>query len=231
VYEKVKDLSRKPTGRGGIAVQDQQGKILHEASDIRNRWKEYVEDLYTSEDRPQDLGESSTPENEEDSGPDILKEEVLAAIEEMRVNKSEGIDNIPAEILKSLGEKALAELVRLCQEIYRTGVWPEDFLQSILIPLKKKPNALKCEDHRTISLITHASKIVIRILTKRVQAKTEAVNGLGEDQFGFRRGRGTRDATGALRVLTERSLQHGQDICVCFVDYMRRPLIELTGGS
>lgn len=65
-----------------------------------------------------------------------------------------------------------------------------------------------CEDQRTISLLSHASKIII-ILAKRVQAKTEAANGLGEDQFGFRKGMETRDAIGTLRVLTEGSCQNG----------------------
>ena len=91
-------------------------------------------------------------------------------------------------------------------------MWPEDFLQSIIIPIKKKPNPTSCEDHRTISLLTHASKVMIRILAKRIQAKTEAIGGLGDDQFGFRKGMGTRDATGTLRVLTERSIHNGQDV-------------------
>src|SRR6218665_3723247 len=77
---------------------------------------------------------------------------------------------------------------------------------------------MTCEDHRTISLLTHASKIVLRVLTKRLQSRAERDNCIG-DQYGFRKGKGTRDAIGALRVLTERSLQHGQNIYVCFVDY------------
>ena len=91
----------------------------------------------------------------------------------------------------------MTELTRICQDIYTTGVWPEDFLQSIIIPIKKKPNATACLDHRTISLLTHASKVMIRILTKRV-AMTEVIKGIGDDQFGFRKGLGTRDAIGTV---------------------------------
>src|SRR6218665_3571266 len=122
-------------------------------------------------------------------------------------------------MLKIVEEGAMTELTRICQDIYTTGVWPEDFLQSIIIPIKKKPNATAFEDHRTISLLTHASKVMIRILTKRIQAKAEANE--GDDQFGFRKGMGTRDAIGTLRVLTERSIQNGQDVglYICFVDY------------
>src|SRR6218665_752828 len=113
----------------------------------------------------------------------------------------------------------MKELVQLFKERYNTGVWPEDFLQTVMVPLKKKPNAMTCEVNRTISLLTHASKIVLRVLTKRLQSRAERNNCTGEDQYGFRKGKGTKDAIGAIRVLTERSLQHGQNIYVCFVDY------------
>src|SRR6218665_3004132 len=132
----------------------------------------------------------------------------------MKNNKAQGFDNINAEILKSLGEKALKELIQLCQDIYRTGEWPEDFLQTILIPLKKKANAVRCEEYRTISLLTHASKVLLRVLTKTLQAKAEADGCLGEDQFGFRKGRGTRDAIGALRMMTERRLENNQEVYI-----------------
>ena len=82
--------------------------------------------------------------------------------------------------------------------IYRTGEWPEVFLQTILMPLKKKVNVVRCKEYRSISLLTHASEVLLRVLTKRLQAKAEADGCLGEDQFGFRKGRGTRDAIGTL---------------------------------
>src|SRR6218665_3953895 len=121
--------------------------------------------------------------------------------------------------LKAYALKAVNELIELCQDIYRTGNWPEDFLQTIMIPIKKKTNAMLCEEYRTISLLTHASKILLKVIAKRLQAKAEADKCLGEDQFCFRKGRGTRDAIGALRMLTERSLEHKQEVYICFVDY------------
>ena len=68
-------------------------------------------------------------------------------------------------------------------------------------------------------MLTHASKVLLRVLTRRLQAKAEADGCLGDDQFGFRKGRGTRDAIGALRILTERSLENNQEVYICFVDY------------
>jgi len=88
-----------------------------------------------------------------------------------------------------------------------------------MIPLQKKPNATECGDHRIISLISHVSKILLKILTKRLEAKVDSIHFLGEDQFGFRNGRGTRDVIPVLRTLGERGLQYEKDIIACFVDY------------
>ena len=86
-----------------------------------------------------------------------------------------------------------------------------------MIPLKKKANALECGDHRTISLISHASKILLKLLTRRIEAKAKDLISL--NQFGFRKGCGTRDAIGVMRVLCERSLEHGNEVYICFVDF------------
>jgi hypothetical protein len=225
VYNKVKNLSRKTGKGGGIEIRDKNGRILSQIGEVKDRWKEYIEELYKDENSSgegEDVireMEEQTGEANEDIGPELLAEEVRAAIKELKNNKTEGYDDIPAEMLKSLDEKAMKELIKICQEIYTSGIWPEDYLQSIMVPIQKKPNATRCEDHRTISLITHASKILIRILTKRIQAKTDAIHEIGDDQFGFRKGMGTRDAIGSLRVITERSCEIGKDVYICFVDY------------
>jgi hypothetical protein len=95
------------------------------------------------------------------------------------------------------GKKGL-RLTQLINSMYVTGQWPRDFTEVTMIALKKKPQATKCSDHRTISIIAHAAKIVARILRRRIERMTE--DALGEDQLGFRRGKGTRDAIGTLRI-------------------------------
>jgi hypothetical protein len=105
----------------------------------------------------------------------------------------------------------------LCKRIYETGEWPENFTRIVIIPLPNKTNANECADHRTISLISHAAKILLKILTKRLEAKTESI--IRETQFGFRRGCGTREAIGVMRTLCERSLEHDRDLFICFVDF------------
>src|ERR1051325_11436683 len=107
-----------------------------------------------------------------------------AAVAKMKQNKA-GVDGIPAEFWKVLSGRALKELIGLCSQMYEEGVWPKDFSRVIMIPLQKKTNAVECG---TISLISHASKIMLKILTKRIEAQANDV--IGRNQFGFRKGCG-----------------------------------------
>jgi len=88
-----------------------------------------------------------------------------------------------------------------------------------VIALNKKPQATKCSGHRTVRLIAHTAKIVAKILRRRFEKKIEDV--LGEDQFGFRRGKGTRDAIGILRIISECTLEIDEELCVCFIDWQK----------
>src|SRR6476469_8580989 len=97
------------------------------------------------------------------------------------------------------------------------GIWPSDFTRVVMIPLQKKMNAVECSDHRTISLISHASKILLKILTNRIEAK--ARDFIERNQFGFRKGCGTRDAIGVMRMICDRSLESGNNEYICFVDF------------
>ena len=150
-------------------------------------------------------------------GPEILESEVEEAIDRLKGNKAVGVDGIPSEFWKHLGEENRKKLVDICKEMFRQGKWAEDFYRTIVIPIAKKDGATKCADFRTISLISHASKIMLRILTQRIEGK--ARDYISETQFGFRKGVGTRDAIGSLRMLLERSLDHNNDVFICFVDF------------
>ncbi|XP_047474145.1 uncharacterized protein LOC125028709 [Penaeus chinensis] len=129
-----------------------------------------------------------------------MRVEVLKAIEELKTGKAEGTDNIPAEMLKTLKGTALNVIVILCQQMYLEGKWPEDFCKSVMVPLEKKAAAKKCEDHRTITLISHASQIMLKILSRRSENIKHAI---GQDQFGFIKGRGTREAIAVMRILAD----------------------------
>ena len=163
--------------------------------DIKKRWKRYIEVLYNKDGKPSEvdfqLEEESTVELDA-LGPDLLVSEITAAIQEMKINKAEGIDGIPGEFWKNLGQEGMKVLVDLCRKIYVTGIWPSDFTKAVVIPLPKKVNAVECKDYRKINLIPHASKIMLKIIMKRTEGK--AMNVIGKTQLGFRNGMGTREA-------------------------------------
>jgi hypothetical protein len=130
--------------------------------------------------------------DEDHKGPHILRSEVEKAIKEMRDKKATGDDNVPVEGLKLLGDDGLNLLKQLINNIYESGEWPKDFTEVTMVALKKKPKARKCKDHRTVSLVAHAAKVMASVIRRKSEKKIEDV--LGEDQFGFRKGKGTRDA-------------------------------------
>jgi hypothetical protein len=121
----------------------------------------------------------------------------------MKNKNATGCDDVPVEALEFLGDDGFNLLTQLINNIYKSGEWPKDFTEVTMVALKKKPKARKCTDHRIISLIAHVVKVVVSVI-RRSEKKIEDV--LGEDQFGFRKGKGTRDAVGMLRIISERTL-------------------------
>ena len=115
------------------------------------------------------------------------------------------IENIPAEFFKHLGTQGMKFMLDLCNSIYKTGTLPKEFLTSIFIPIPKKAGATDCKQFRTISLITHACKILLNIVHNRLKDTID--RNLSDDQNGFRKGRGTRESIFALRVLGERAVE------------------------
>ena len=114
-----------------------------------------------------------------EKGPYILQSEVEEAIKEMRNKKVTGDNDVPGDMLRLFGEGGLKIMMKLIKTIYETGEWSKDFREVTMIALKKKPQATKCSDHRTISLIAQTAKKVAKILRRRIENKIEHV--LGED--------------------------------------------------
>ena len=167
-------------------MKDLQGNRIVDQSQVLKIWQNYVTELYDRPNQPKTL--EVEPEEEVDTdekGPYILQSEVEKAIKEMRNKKATGDDDVLGDVLKLLGEGGMKIMKKLINTIYETGEWPKDFTEFTMIALKKKPQATKFSDYRTISLITHTAKIVAKILRRRIERKIEDV--LGEDQFGFKR--------------------------------------------
>ena len=109
----------------------------------------------------------------------------------MCTNKAGGGDGIPVELFQILKDDALKVLHSICQQIWKTQQWPQDWKRSVFIPIPKKGNAKECSNYRTIALISHTSKVMLKILQARLQQYMN--HELPDVQGGFRKGRGTRD--------------------------------------
>ena len=113
------------------------------------------------------------------------------ALESITTNKASGGDRIPVELFQILKDDPVKVLHSICQEIWKTQQWPRDWKRSVFIPIPKKGNAKECSNYRTIALISHASKVMLKILQARLQQYVDLE--LPDVQAGFRKGRGTRD--------------------------------------
>ena len=106
------------------------------------------------------------------------------------MNKVSGGDGIPVELFQILKDDAV-KVYSICQQIWKTQQWPQDWKRSVFIPIPKKGNAKECSNYGTIALISHTSKVMLKILQARLQ---QCVNReLADVQAGFRKGRGTRE--------------------------------------
>ena len=117
-----------------------------------------------------------------------MKCEVKWALESITINKASGGDGIPVELFQILKDNALKVLHSICQQIWKIQQWPQDRRRSVFIPIPKKGNAKECSDYFTIALISHASKVMLKILQARLQQYVNCE--LPNVQAGFRKGRG-----------------------------------------
>ena len=155
---------------------------LTEAEDIKRRWQEYTEELYKK-----DLHD---PDNHNgvitDLEPDILECEVKWALENIAMKIASGCDGIPVEPSQILKDDAVKMLHSICQQIWKTQQWPQDWKTSVFIQILRKGNAKECSNHHTIALISLTSKVMLKILQARLQQYMN--HELPDVQDGFRKG-------------------------------------------
>ena len=138
---------------------------LIEAEDIKKRWQEYTEELHKKDLNAPDNhnGVITHPE------PDILECEVKRALGSITMNKASKSDGILPELFQILKDDAIKVLHSICQQIWKNQQWPQDWKRSVFIPIPKKGNAKECSNYCTTVLISHASKIMLKILQARLQ--------------------------------------------------------------
>ena len=135
--------------------------------------------------------------------PDILECEVKWALESTTTNKASGGDGISDELFQILKDDAVKVLHSIYQQIWKTQQWPHDWKRSVFIPIPKKGNAKERSNYCTIALISHASKVMLKILQARLQQYVNRE--LPDVQAGFRKGRGTRDQIANIRWIMEKA--------------------------
>ena len=148
-----------------VTIKDRNGIDLTEAEDIKKRWQEYTEELFKKDLHDPNDNDGMITHLE----PDILECEVKWALGSITTIKASGGDGIPAELFQILKDDAVKVLHSICQQICKTQQWPWDWKRSVFILIPKKGNAEECSNYCTIALISHASKVMLKILQVRLQ--------------------------------------------------------------
>ena len=168
---KIRDLFKKIRDTKGIfhakmgSIKTKNVMDLTEAEDIKKRWQEYTEELYKKDLHDSDNHDGVSTQLE----PDILECEVKWALGSVTKNKASEGDGILVELFQILKDDAVKVLHSICQQIWKTQQWPQDWKRAVFIPILKKNNAKECSNYCTIALISHASKIMLKILQPRFQ--------------------------------------------------------------
>ena len=148
--------------------------------------------------------------------PGILECEVKWALGSITMNKASGGDGIPVELFQILKDDAVKVLHSIHQQIWKTQQWSQDWKRSVFIPIPKKGNAKECSNYCTIALISHASKVMLKILQAGLQQYMS--HEIPDVQAGFRKGRGTRDQIANIRWIIEKAREFQKNIYFCFTD-------------
>ena len=150
---------------------------------------------------------------------DILECEVKGALGSISMNKASGGDGIPVELFQIKKDDAVKVLHSICQQIWKTQQCPQDWKRSVFIPISKKGNAKKCSNYHTIALISHTSKLMLKLHQARLQQYVN--HELPDVQTRFRKGRGTRDQIANICWIIEKASEFQKNIYFCFIDYAK----------
>ena len=189
-------------------IKDRNGMELTEAEDIKKRCKNTQKNCANKDLHNPNNYDGVITHLE----PDILECEVKWALGRVTMNKATGGDRIPVELLK---DDAVKVPHSTCQQIWKTQQWPQDWKRSIFIPIPKKGNTKECSKYRTIALISHASKEMLKILQGRLQQYVNQE--LPDIQAGFRKGRGTKDQIANIRWAIEKAREFQKNIYFCLL--------------
>ena len=159
LFKKIRDTKGRFNAKMGT-IKDINGMDLTEAEEIKKRWQEYTEELYEKDLHDPDSHSGMITHLESD----ILEFDVKWALENITMNKANGSDGILDELFEILKDDVVIVLHSICQQIWKTQQWPQDWKRSVFIPVPKKGNAKECSNYCTVALISHAGKVMLKIL-------------------------------------------------------------------
>lgn len=194
-----------------VFIKDEQGKIMSEDKDIKERWKEYFNRLLNTKNRTPEIGDTGVVQ-----GPveDISEEEVTKQIERMKLNKAKGPDELPVEMIKKLKDTGTAWITSCFREAMRRGI-PDEWRKSKVVPLyKQKGDPLSCGNYRGIKLLCHSLKLYERVIESRLRELVK----IKDNQYGFQRGKSTTEPMFCLRMLQEKYREFNKELHMVFVD-------------
>ena len=150
---------------------------------------------------------------------DILECEVKWALGSITMNKASAGNRIPAELFQILKDDSVKVVLSICQQIWKTQQWPQDWKRSVFIPIPRKGNAKECSNYSTTALISHDSKVMLKILQARFQQYVNQK--LPDVQAGFKKVRGTRNQIVNIHWILEKAKEFQKNIYFCFIDYAK----------
>ena len=204
LFKKIRDTKGTFHAKMG-SIKYRNGRDLTETEDIKKRWQEYTEELYKKELHDSDNHDGVITHLE----PDILECEVKWTLGSITMNKASGGGGIPGELFQILKDDAMKVLHSICQQIWKTQQWPQDWKRSVFIPIPKKGNTKKCSNFHTIALISHASKVTLKILQARLQYMNHELSYV---QAGFRKDRGARDQIANICWIIKKKQENSRKI-------------------
>ena len=184
LFKKIRDIKGTFHAKMG-SIKNRNGMDLTEAKDVKKRWQEYTKELYKKDHDPDNHNGVITHLE-----PDILECEIRWALESITMNTASGGDGIPVELFQILKDDAV-KVHSVCQQIWKTQQRPQDWKRSVFIPIPKKGNTKEWSNYYTIAFISHASKVMLKILQARFQQYMNRE--IPDVQAGFRKGKGNRD--------------------------------------
>jgi len=159
LFKKIRDTKGTFHAKMGT-IKDRNSMELTEAEDIKKRWQEYTEELYKKDLHDPDNHNGVITHLE----PDILQCKVKWALGSITTNKASGGDGILDDLFQILTDDAVKGLLSICQQIWKTQQWPQDWKRPVFIPIPKKGEAKQCSNYHTVALISYASKVMLKIL-------------------------------------------------------------------